>query len=212
MGNLADDDPTRVPFERWRNGDDAAFAHLHLRLTPLLRARIRRNRAWPLLAAHWDLDDVLQEVWARALPAARTTFEDEGRGSLLAFLGAIADREVFDLARRHTAKKRGNGGPQHLATDFDAPDAARHGRSAPETPSGIAKANELTDLARAVLSERELAAWELVEMQGYSPDEAALALRCKSGSAVRGLMLRARAKLASALSDDGPNAGPSSCD
>lgn len=205
MGNQAEDHPTRVPFEQWKGGDDAAFAQLHLRFTPLLRARIRRHPAWPLLASQCELDDVLQEVWARALPAAKTTFRIEGRGSLLAFLGAITDREVVDLARRQKAKKRGGGTTRSLPTGFDAPDTPRSGRSAPETPTGAAKVHELTALAHAVLTEREFSAWDLVEMQGFSPDEAALAMRCKSASAVRGLLLRARARLAAQLANGATN-------
>src|ERR1051325_6054169 len=107
MPASSEDNPTRVPFERWKNGDDGAFAELHMRFTPLLRARLRRHRGWPLLAGHFQLEDVLQEVWARALPAVRTGFRAAGPGSLLAFLGKIADRAVIDLARRHRAQKRG---------------------------------------------------------------------------------------------------------
>jgi RNA polymerase sigma factor (sigma-70 family) len=212
MGTHADDNPTELPLEQWRAGDGAAFAQLEQRFQPLLRERIRRHRAWSLLVPHCDLDDVLQEVWVRALPAARTAFHNRGRGSLMAFLGTIADHVVIDLARRGTARKRGEGKAQSPASNFDICDAARPGRSAPVTPTGFARTNELTALARTALSEREFAAWELVEMQGFGPDEAALALRCKSSSAVRGLLLRARAKLAAQLPDEGPNATATSRD
>ncbi|HEX5051941.1 MAG TPA: sigma-70 family RNA polymerase sigma factor [Planctomycetota bacterium] len=201
----SNDNPTRIPFERWRNGDDEAFAALHTRFTPLLRARIRRHRAWPLLANHFEADDVLQEIWARAVPAAKSSFCHNGEGSLLAFLSRVADREVIDLARRHRAQKRGRGGPASLATGFDAPDATRPGRPAPTTPTGHARLSELRAMARTLLSDREHEAWDLVEIQQYSAEEAAIALQC-SASAVRGLLLRARAKLVACLSDVPPNA------
>lgn len=210
-----EDHPTRIPFERWKEGDDDAFAALHARFTPLLRARLRRHPQWPALARHFELDDVLQEVWARAVPASRTSFRNLGPGSLLAFLGKIADRALVDIARRHLAKRRGGGGVDALATGFDTPDVARPGRSAPDTPTGNARLAELTAIARAELGTREYDAWELVEMQQFSAEEAALALRC-SGSAVRGLILRARTKLVARLGRDAgggpPNAPTTSCD
>ena len=201
MSGPEEANPTRIPFEQWRNGDDAAFAVLHARFTPLLRARVRRHRVWPFLAAHFDLDDVLQEIWARAATAARTTFRNLGPGSLFAFLGKIADREVIDLARRHRAKKRGDGGAAELSTGFDAAGAARPGCSTPETPTSRARVVELSALARQELNPREFEAWEMVEMRDYTPEEAGLAMRC-SGSAVRGLLMRARARLVARLAHD----------
>jgi len=211
MANTPEENPTRVPFEKWKGGSEEAFAELHVRFTPLLRARIRRHRAWSLLARHFELDDVLQDVWARAVPAAKATFKQAGPGSLLAFLGKIADREVIDIARRHRAQKRGRGGPESLATDFDAPDGVRPGRAGPTTPTSHARVAELKTLARAVLGEREHEAWDLVELRQFTPEEAGLAMRC-SDSSVRGLLLRARAKLVARMTARGTNGSAPSVD
>jgi RNA polymerase sigma factor (sigma-70 family) len=210
MGSQAEDPPTNVPLEQWRSGDGDAFRVLFERCTLKLQQRIRAHRAWPLVAPHCEVDDLLQEVWLRALAAAKATFEYRGHGSLQAFLQPIADGVVTDQARRITAHKRGDGAVQALATNFDAPDVAGPGRAAPETPTGIARKNELTVLARTHLNEIEFRAWELVDMQGLSSLEAARILEC-TDSSVRGSLKRARAKLATLL-DEEPNAAPPSDD
>ncbi len=191
---------TAVLFERWKTGDETAFDSLHARFSPLLKSRIRRHRAWPMLAAKLQVDDVLQEFWARAVPAAKQKFVNLGPGSLLAFFGVVADRVLIDLARRHQAGKRHEGGERSLETSIDVVEPGRPGCSVPETPTSHARATELGDLARAVLNEREYEAWDLVEVQGYSAEEAGLALVI-SGSAVRGLLLRGRTKLIARMSD-----------
>jgi RNA polymerase sigma factor (sigma-70 family) len=184
---------TGVQFERWKNGDDSAFESLHDRFAPLLRSRIRRHPAWPVLDGRYPIDDLLQDVWARAVTAARQRFQYVGTGSLLAFLGQILDREVTDQARRHTTKKRGSNRVLSLHDDGAAREVLP-GHAAPDTPTGLARASEILSLARTHLSNREYEAWDLVELQQFSTEEAGLALDCTS-AAVRGLLLRGRAKL-----------------
>ncbi len=183
----------------WRNGDPAAFAALHEHFTPLLHHRIRNTPAWHLLSHHLTLDDVTQEIWARAVPAANRNYTNVGPGSFLAFLGTIADRTLVDLARTHKARKRGGAHNTHsLQPDDEAHSVPRPQQHHEESPTSHARANELEQLARDTLSPREHAAWDLVELQGFTGDEAALALHC-TASAVRGLLLRARAKLVARL-------------
>jgi RNA polymerase sigma factor (sigma-70 family) len=202
MATEEGDSPTHVPLDRWRSGDESAFAVLHARFAPLLRVRVRRHRVWPMLARRLELDDVVQELWARAMPAVRTQFRSDGPGSLHAFLGRVCDRLVVDIARRLYAQKRDERAARDLGTGFDVVDGARPGRSAPVTPTGHARFAELTSIARASLSEREFEAWRLVELEQFSSDEAAFAMRC-SGAAVRGLLLRARTKLVARLAATG---------
>jgi RNA polymerase sigma factor (sigma-70 family) len=172
---------------------------LHARFTPLLRSRIRRNRVWPLLDGHMQVDDAAQEVWARAVPATHKGFTDAGPGSFLAFLGKIADRTLIDLARTARAAKRGHGTAERaLQTDIEGAVRPKPGAPGPETPTSHARASELLQIARDVLSARELEAWELVELQRFTADEAGLAMRC-SGAAIRGILLRSRAKLVSRI-------------
>ena len=198
---LQDPCPTGVHFERWKNGDDAVFDALHARFSPLLCARIRRHRAYSLLDGAFHVEDVLQEIWARSVPAAKQKFLDAGPGSFLAFLGKIADRTVIDLARRHHAQKRGRGGAESLSTCFDTADTSRPGRSAPPSPTSNARMSELLCLVKEELSAREFESWDLVEMQGFTAEEAGLAMRSTS-AAVRGLLLRSRTKLVMRISQD----------
>lgn len=187
-------------FERWKNGDESAFAALHARFAPLLRARIRRHPAWPVLDGHFQVDDVLGDAWLRAVPAMKEKFQYIGTGSLLAFLGQLTDCEVTDQARRHSAQKRGDGQVQRLQTHFEA-QRGLPGRSVAETPTGQARTSEWLRLAQEVLTPREYEAWDLVELQQYTSDEAGLALGC-SGEAVRSLKDRARKKLVLRLGEE----------
>lgn len=174
---------------------------MHRRFAPLLAARVRRSKLWPALEPRYQLDDVVQEVWARVIPVARKSFRPSGAGSFLAFLGTLCDRCMVDLARRGTARKRGEGEQPHsLDARSDGKDATPAGGRS-ETPTSHARCSELEEIARTVLGERELAAWEQVELQDYTAPEAGLALDC-SDAAVRGLLLRARAKLVLRLGGD----------
>lgn len=190
---------TDVQVARFQAGDDSAFDILHTRFAPLLERRVLGHPNWPHLAKRCDLQDVVQEVWARLVPAARRSFTPSGPGSFLAFLATLTDRTIIDLARRQSAVKRGAGGePQRLDTHVEVFGDANVRVSREETPTSSARRSELESIAEAVLSEREYAAFELVELQDYTAAEAGLAIR-KSASAVRGLLLRARQKLTERL-------------
>jgi RNA polymerase sigma factor (sigma-70 family) len=195
----ADTWQTLAHVEQWRDGDPDAFAMLHEHFAPLLRARVRRSRIWPMLEEQHQVDDVVQEIWVRGLPAVQKTFRHEGPGSFLAFLGKIADRTMIDLVRALRAGKRGNGqSTRALRTDWEPSAGLKPGQSALETPTSHARSSELLQIAEAELSEREREAWQMVELEGYSAEEAGLAMRC-SGSAIRGLLLRSRARLVARL-------------
>ncbi|MCC6669543.1 MAG: sigma-70 family RNA polymerase sigma factor [Planctomycetes bacterium] len=146
-----------------------------------------------------QVEDVAQEIWARAVPAVQKGFAEMGPGSFLAFLGKIADRTMIDLARVMSADKRGGvDAPRIFSSDMDGSARVRPGHSVLETPTSGARVGELMALAQRELTDREFKAWDLVEVQGYSAEEAGLAMRC-SGSAVRGILLRSRAKLVAHL-------------
>ena len=201
MPEAPDDCPTEFHLERWKGGDEAAFAAIESQLTPRLRVRIQQNPAWPLLERQFEIDDVLQDFWTHAVPAARKTFKHLGPGSLLGFLGEILDRKIVDLVRRMTAKKRGRGVVDRLATGFDAPDRGSFGRSAPETPTGNARFSELVERARALLTPDEFDLWYRIEIQSQSSHEVA-ASAGRTSSAVRSTLMRSRAKIAAALARD----------
>ncbi len=213
MSQEPPDCPTVIQLERWRNADEGAFAALCDRLTPLLRARVRRNSCWPVLSRRYQLDDVVQELWGRSLDAMRNKFESVGRGALLGYLGTILDRQITDLARSQDAQKRGSRLERRLPTRFGAPDRGGPRRSAPSTPTSHARVQEILDLAGEELDDLQREAWELTDLHGYTSAEAGLALDI-TANAVRGLVNRARAKLAVRMEqakqsrDSPPSVGP----
>jgi RNA polymerase sigma factor (sigma-70 family) len=186
---------TDTHVHRWQAGDDAAFEALYLRFAPLLARRVQRHRSWSLLRRHHQVDDVVQAVWERVIPAARHVFTPSGPGSFLAFLGTLADRTIVDLSRWEGAAKRGEGAP---IQGLDGPAGGR--AAACESPTSHARASEIRALAQRILNEREREVWELVEADGYSLEETGLALEC-SASAARGVYFRARRKLILALGE-----------
>jgi RNA polymerase sigma factor (sigma-70 family) len=187
--------PTDVCVARWQGGDEEAFEILHTRFAPLLAARIRRHKNWRSIAARHQLEDVVQEAWARVVPASKKGFTASGPGSFLAFVGQVTDNTVIDLVRREMALKRGTGVPaRSLDADAELRMSPLPGRADVESPTEHVRRSELDEIARNELSEREYSSWSLVEIMGYTAAETGLALDC-TGAAVRGLVLRARSKL-----------------
>ncbi|MBK8976285.1 MAG: sigma-70 family RNA polymerase sigma factor [Planctomycetes bacterium] len=193
---------TTLQVERWQAGDPGAFELLHGRFAPLVRRRLQRHESWPIVARRMQIDDAAQEVWTRAIGASQCAFTPHGPGSFAAFLGAITDHTLVDLLRGASAQKRGgHAAIEALETGWERRAQPPPNGGALETPTGRARSNELLRIAAQELSERELEAWRMVEIEGYTTDEAGLALGC-SGSAVRGLMLRSRQRLVMRLRRD----------
>ena len=188
---------TDVQVARWQAGDDSAFGILFERFAPLIALRVRRARTWALLRDRLQAEDVVQEAWLRVVPGARRSFTPGGEGSFLAFVSKVTDNTMIDLVRKRNAAKRGDGRPEVPLTTGEEIEI-RSGVGEFETPTSSARCTELQEIAARELGERELLAWNLVEMQTYTADEAGLAMDV-TGAAVRGLLLRARAKLVLAL-------------
>jgi len=188
---------TDIHVSRWQAGDSEAFRALHDRFAPLLKSRVKKSKVWPMLMGRYQVDDLVQETWARVIPSAQKTYKPSGPGSFYAYLGRLADRTMVDLARLQRAAKRGQGvGDQSLSTNGDRKVVQKPGLPVAETPTSQARCTELESIARQGLNDREYEAWALVEIQGYSAEEAGIAMRC-TGSAIRGLLLRCRTKLIS---------------
>lgn len=195
---------TNIQVARWQAGDEAAFAILYERFAPLIQLRVRRNRVWSSLRSRYQVEDVVQEAWLRVVPATRKTFTPRGPGSFLAFVGQVTDNMMIDLMRRAMTTKRGEG-----RNDLPLPPedgyglAAQSGSRGFASPTSSARCSELEALAEKLLKGREFQAWRLVELKGYAAEEAGLALHA-TDSAVRGLLLRSRARLAVALDSEAP--------
>ena len=192
---------TDLHVTRWQAGDESAFELLYQRFAPLLALRVQRNRVWPILRQRCHIDDVVQEVWSKLVSGSKKSFTPSGPGSFLAFLSSICDHTMVDLVRHSTAVKRGQGATvQSLEEDGMGAGYRKPSRATEETPTSRARVSELEAIAKNELSEREFEAWELVEMRDYTAPEAGLAMDT-SDSAVRGLLLRGRAKLVMRLGE-----------
>ena len=194
---------TDIQVSRWQAGDAAAFRALYDRFAPLLKSRVTgRRRVWPMLNGRFQVEDVVQEIWTRVIPSVRKAFTPSGPGSFCAFLGRLADSTMVDMVRTLRAAKRGEDhAARPLSTNWEQEAVPKPGIAAVETPTSRARCSELETLARRALSDREHHAWLLVELHDYSAEEAGVAMRC-TGSAVRGLLRRARARLVSRLGDE----------
>jgi RNA polymerase sigma factor (sigma-70 family) len=193
---------TRFYIERWHEGDRQALGTLWERFTPLLEHRVRNHREWPALSA-CGVEDVAQEVWARIISAPAESFEAEGPGSFVAWLGKVTDRTVTDLVRRRNALKRGGGAREdELDSRAASGDRAVPGQPRDLGPGAQARVADFERLAAETLNERELKAWTWIAILGFTTEEVAFGLATTPG-AVRNLLRRSRLKLADRLGGQG---------
>jgi RNA polymerase sigma-70 factor (ECF subfamily) len=166
--------------ERARRGDEEAFAALIRHYDSGLRAL-----AYRLLGDRSRMDDALQEAYVkayRALPDFR------GAARLGTWLYRIAYNACMDELRR---------GPQ--ATQVALADTAEPEDPAPGPPEQVAFRQELSN-ALAALSPADRAAVLLIDLQGFSYEEAGDVLGIATGT-VASRLNRARAALRSSLGD-----------
>ena len=133
-------------------------------------------------------DDLLQETYYRFLRASGSYADDAHRRN---YLFRIATNLVHDHRRRPQ--------PEH----FEA--VADHDPPAPDSTGDVAaRTARRIDLARAMdrLKPRERDLLWLAYAQGSSHEEIASSLGLKTGS-IKGLLFRARRRLASLLTDRG---------
>jgi RNA polymerase sigma-70 factor (ECF subfamily) len=121
--------------ERLRGGDADAAEELVAAYEPLLRGAVRGGMSAPL-RTKLDSADVVQSVWACALPALRDGDWDVPDGaSLRALLLTVARRRLVSHFRRH---RKALEHEQAAGTDVDLlPEAGR------PRPSEVARAGEL---------------------------------------------------------------------
>ncbi|MBK8980001.1 MAG: sigma-70 family RNA polymerase sigma factor [Planctomycetes bacterium] len=109
MSSFATDDPTTVLLDRARQGDRAGLDALVGRLTPwlLVQARVRLAGRLSQLV---DPEDLVQDVWLRALPNLGALQARAGRRTpvLVRYLATTLIRRLRDLiARDLIARERG---------------------------------------------------------------------------------------------------------
>lgn len=202
---------TEFHVNRWQAGSEEAFSALETHFTPLLVHRVEyRSRSWPVLARRLEPMDVVQDAWCSFVKHGRDRFVSRGKGSFLALMRDILDKKLVDLIRQHTSQKNGEGRPGEALVEDGMPAAMLRPEQAPvETPTSASRASEIDGLAKRVLTDLEYRVWELCSVKNYTSDEAALVVSesgediDRSASAIRGILKRVRAKLASHLPDEG---------
>ena len=197
---------TREQVADYLAGDPIAARELFERHREVLLRRTRGHCSMRALRHETSPDDVVDEVFLRALSSGfLERFEDRGRGSLRRALFTILDRTLADACRRHgSLKRQANAGALSLDGEEAGgliPDLASRLASEDPTPTSAARAAELIEFCERLLDPREWEFWRLSEVEGLDgPD---IARRCGvSDSAVRGVLFRARAKLVRALREE----------
>lgn len=173
-------------------GDPDAFAELFRRHRDRLWAVALRTLADPEEAA-----DALQEA---LISAFRNAGQFRGESAVTTWLHRVVVNACLDRVRRRAVRAA-----DPLPEDDRAPELASAGQPDP------AEAEELRlDVMTALdaLNADQRAAIVLVDMEGYSVDEAARILDCAPGT-IKSRCARGRAKLAPLLRHLRPSAGPS---
>jgi RNA polymerase sigma factor (sigma-70 family) len=95
-----------------RHGDEASLEWVVARFTPLLRAAAD-YRLGEHLRRIYDPDDILQDVWAVALPRLEDLVPRSERYTpvLLKFLGTTLIRRIQHLMRKHIRESRDKSSP-----------------------------------------------------------------------------------------------------
>jgi RNA polymerase sigma-70 factor (ECF subfamily) len=164
---------------RFIAGDDSAFAALHARHDPRLRALLRR-----ILGSHADeLDDVVQDTW---LAGCRGLSRFEGQSQFFTWLATIGIRGAYDRAARNGRVVL------ELPADLAAPPI-------PDTATTIDLENAIAQLAAM---ERTVVV--LHDIEGYSHDEIGRQLGIATGTS-RNVLSRARAMLRTLLNEGAPH-------
>ncbi len=182
-----------------KRGDREARGRLYERLQPALIGRIRRHPLYREVMTYTGEDDIVAGAILRCEEEEALAGGLDGRsGSVRRFLNRIVDGEVLDVFRRGMAAKRG-GGWRRLRADnmLEGDEVAVELLSAEPTPTSEVRYRETCDRFRAALNDREWQLLEAVSIQGMSSEEVA-AVHGTTAAAIRGVLLRARAKVITA--------------
>lgn len=199
---------TRVMLDRYRRGESGGEHRLFGTHRERLLERARKHPWMRGLSAHTTCEDVVGEVFVRALAGGFfERFDDRGRGSLLRALTRILDRVLADWYRRLGTHKRGRIVTlAQEAAGAEVPSCRRPASGDESTPTSSARAAEMLGTCRRVLDPEEWEVWRLSELLGLESDSVGGRIG-KSSSAARSILHRARAKLMRAFSD-GTDRGP----
>jgi RNA polymerase sigma factor (sigma-70 family) len=187
---------TRAVLDQYRSGVTGAEQRLFLTHRERLLRRARRHPWMRGLSAHTTCEDVVDEVFVRALAGGFfERFDDRGRGSLLRALTRILERVVADGYRRLGTHESGRlRTVEQAAAGPETPSWRPVASGEEPSPTSNVRAVEMLGLCRRILDPEEWEVWRLTEIVGL--ESRAIGERIgRSASASRSVLHRARAKL-----------------
>ncbi|MEM7231280.1 MAG: sigma-70 family RNA polymerase sigma factor [Planctomycetota bacterium] len=181
--------------EEARGGDDAALDALFSRYLPRVR-QIVALRTGHRLRQFVDVEDLVQDALVEVLRGL-DKFEARSEGSFRNWLARCVESQIAMRAREANAKKRGSGNVRRMG-DFGS---VLHSSIFPgqhDTPSALARGNELADSLESALLEmpshyRELIILRCICSMEYA--EIATAMGFDQETAARMAFSRALKKL-----------------
>ena len=144
--------PSMELVERIQGGDRAALNELLERYESRLR-RIVRIKLGPRLQRHMDEDDIVQDVFLIATRKLQA-LELRGQGSLLQWLTLIAQNEIRNKLKFHSALKRAQKRDVRAAGSASSSKGVRLASAGP-SPSQQALRAEIEELVDAYIEELE---------------------------------------------------------
>jgi RNA polymerase sigma factor (sigma-70 family) len=188
---------TQELLERYHSGDLEAEEQLFARYRELLLKKAAGHPITERLAPAVSPEDVVQEVFWRALSAGiLKTFENRGRGALGGMLGTILYRTLFDMARRLGSSKRG-ADVAHTSLPGHAGESLPVGVGS-ASPTSVARGRDLLRFCRARLEPVEWEVWKAVELDGRPKNQVAETLGMNSKT-LNLILHRAKRKLVAAI-------------
>lgn len=191
------------------DGDRSALERLTERYYDRVR-RIVRARIGSKLRQRLETTDILNEAFAKAIEIF-DRFEMRDEGSLLRWLGQIAEGKVRDQADKMNAQKRAGerevsgGGEDDGPPRYEAPDTARH------RPDRVAQRNEEQERLEAAMDQLKPDYREIIvarDFEGLSWADVARETGRPSEDAARMYYSKATAELTVLMQQDSGDGQP----
>lgn len=194
------DDSTNLHAERARRGDGDGFAELYRRLAPTLSvwAALRVNVR---LRAQIDPEDLVQEVWWRAMDSFSTF--DRDRGAFRSWMFKIATNVLIDRYRSLAAHRGRMEANRGRIDDSASPQLVAEITSISRQ---AARRDDVREVIEAVsrLDEGDRALFIHCAIEGKKPTEAGRLLGMTDAAAIkRWQRLRTRLRAASVFAEPG---------
>lgn len=188
---------SHVLVERARKRDSAAISILFDRYRDKLRRALSKRLGPQYRRGLLDSEDAVQDGILAAL-ACLDQFEYRGSGSFLAWVLRVAEREVLQRVRHNSAQMRN---PERRV----GLEAAGDPTAAQDSPSQVAAGHETEALIQRCLEQLSEREREVIVLRRYldlEPAEIQAELKLPSPGAMRALLSRAQARLASLLEQE----------